>query len=61
MALVLMLTLASAALAEGKVDCPGVTPPPPDEITNETQSDGEPDSTLAEVLLTLIEGVFLVP
>lgn len=58
--LILTLTLSSAALAEGKVDCPGITQTPPEEITIETQSDSEADSTITEALLVLLEGVFLV-
>jgi hypothetical protein len=57
MALVLTLSLSVVALA-GQVDCPGVTQPPPEEVTSEMQSGV--DITITEALLTLIE-VVLVP
>jgi hypothetical protein len=60
-ALVLTLTLSATALA-GQVNCPGITQPPPDGLTSETQSsDVETNSTITEALLILIEGVLLVP
>lgn len=58
MALILTPTLSVAALA-GQVNCPGVVQDPPKEgTTSATQS--EPDSTITDALLLLIE-VVLVP
>ncbi|MBD0371179.1 MAG: hypothetical protein ICV60_10120 [Pyrinomonadaceae bacterium] len=62
MALVLTLTLSAVALAEGKVDCPGITQEPPTEeatvagdIQNgvSTDTDAITQTTLTVVLVML--------
>ena len=56
-----LLCAFSFSAYAGNIECPAVIQPPPDEITNETQSEGETDSIITEALLVLIEGVLLVP
>jgi hypothetical protein len=52
-----LLCAFSFSAYAGNIPCDVIPPPPPEE----TQSNGETDSTITEALLILIEGVFLVP
>lgn len=57
-ALVLMLTLSAAAFAEGQVNCPGITQPPPtteEQTTDIDASCGDISCGVVDVVAGIFE------